>query len=121
MQSAMEKLSNMGSVAKEKLKIFRAKLDEKVEKASVKTAEERKIVEERRKAATAEAKRELHEAKARHAAQKLRNRKSHVLGGGHLHHHSPVEGGAATHLGGETNVPAYPIASPEGYYPGHKI
>lgn len=87
----------------------------------MKTAEERKIVEERRKAATAEAKRELHEAKARHAAQKLRNRKSHVLGGGHLHHHSPVEGGAATHLGGETNVPAYPIASPEGYYPGHKI
>uniref|UniRef100_A0A0A0L1A9 Uncharacterized protein n=1 Tax=Cucumis sativus TaxID=3659 RepID=A0A0A0L1A9_CUCSA len=91
-----------------------------VEKASVKTAEERKIIEERRKAATAEAKRELHEAKARHAAQKLRNRKSHVLGG-HRHHQSPMEGGAATHLGGATNVPAYPITSPEGYHPGHKI
>ncbi|XP_038906206.1 late embryogenesis abundant protein 6-like [Benincasa hispida] len=120
MQSAMEKLSNMGSVAKEKLKICRAKLDEKVEKASVKTREERKIAEERRKAATAEAKRELHEAKARHAAQKLRSKKSHVLGG-HLHHHPPMEGAAATNLGA-ANVPAaYPIPTTEGYYPGHKI
>lgn len=97
-------------------------MKEQVEKASVKTAEERKIVEERRKAATAEAKRELHEAKARHAAQKLRNRKSKQVLGGHLHHHHPpVEGGAAaTHLGG-VNVPAYPIVSPDGYFPGHKI
>ncbi|KAG6577696.1 Late embryogenesis abundant protein 6, partial [Cucurbita argyrosperma subsp. argyrosperma] len=114
MQSAMEKLSNMGSVAKKKLKICRAKLDEKVQKASAKTAEERKIAEERRKAAEAEAKRELHEAKARHAAQKLRTRQSHVLGH-RLHHQPPVEGGSAA------NVPAYPIASPEGYYPGHRI
>ncbi|XP_022145338.1 late embryogenesis abundant protein 18 [Momordica charantia] len=118
MQSAMEKLSNMGSVAKQKLTICRAKLDEKVKKSTAKTAEEKRIVKERRKAREAEAKRELHEAKARHAAQKLSSRKhSHVHGG---HAPLPVEGGAATHLAG-ANVPAYPLPS-QGYRPaGHKF
>lgn len=42
-----------------------------VENAAARTEEEKKIAEERRKAKEAQAKMELHQAKAMHAAEKL--------------------------------------------------
>ncbi|KAH7514393.1 late embryogenesis abundant protein 18 [Ziziphus jujuba] len=104
MQSAKEKLSNMASSAKEHLNIFKAKAQEKGEKATASTEEEKKIAEEERKAKEAEAKRDLHEAKAGHAADK--NFHTHRP---HNDHHDPP-------LSGST-LPTYPLG---GHRPGHK-
>ncbi|KAK4260256.1 hypothetical protein QN277_003398 [Acacia crassicarpa] len=85
MQSAKEKLSNMASAAKEHVDIYKAKIDEKVEKATARTEEEKLIAHERAKAKKAQAKMELHEAKARHAAEKLGAKIPHHLVGAHQH------------------------------------
>ncbi|KAG8637831.1 hypothetical protein MANES_15G168800v8 [Manihot esculenta] len=70
MRTAMAKISNMASAAREHMSICRAKVEEKVEKATARTHDEKKIAKERRKAKEARAKMELHQAKARHAAEK---------------------------------------------------
>ncbi|KAJ7952671.1 Seed maturation protein [Quillaja saponaria] len=84
MQSAKEKLSNMASAAKEKADIYKAKIEEKAEKATAITEEEKVIAHERRKVKEAKAKMELHEDKAQHAAEKLNTKHSHLYG-----HHEP--------------------------------
>ncbi|KAK7330891.1 hypothetical protein VNO77_25097 [Canavalia gladiata] len=90
MQSSKEKLQNVAAAAKEHVDIYKAKIDEKAERATARTEEEKAIVHERAKAKEAKAKMELHEAKARHAAEKLSNKQSHYYG---LHEHeSPVVG-----------------------------
>ncbi|WJX89372.1 hypothetical protein P8452_71375 [Trifolium repens] len=86
MQSTMEKLKNKASAAKEQADIYKAKIDEKAEKARARTKEEKVIAHERAKAKEAKAKMELHEAKAEHAAEKLRaKQQSHYYG-----HNEPV-------------------------------
>ncbi|AES90817.2 putative Late embryogenesis abundant protein, LEA-25/LEA-D113 [Medicago truncatula] len=87
MQSSMEKLKNKASAAKEQADIYKAKIDEKAEKRMARTKEEKVIAHERAKAKEHKAKMELHEAKARHAAEKLHTKKPHYYG-----HHGPVEG-----------------------------
>ncbi|EEF42438.1 conserved hypothetical protein [Ricinus communis] len=122
MKSAKEKISNMASAAKEHITICRAKVDEKVEKAAARTPEQKQIAKERRKAREAQAKMELHQAKAKHAAQKSR------------HHHPPTVGtqygptqpvvgtqvnnpvGSTATMAG-TTVPSYPLG---GHPPGYK-
>ncbi|RDX62267.1 Late embryogenesis abundant protein 6, partial [Mucuna pruriens] len=113
MQSSKEKLSNVASEAKEHVDIYKAKLDEKqrvnincsmrnealrgwvvqAEKGMARTEEEKVIAHERAKAKEAKAKMELHEAKARHAEEKLRTKQSHSYG---LHHDPPVVGTTQT-------------------------
>ncbi|CAN4127832.1 unnamed protein product [Withania somnifera] len=80
MHSVKEKVSNTAAAAKEHVDIFKAKAEEKAEKAGARTKEEKDIAEERRKAKEAEAKMELHESKASHAADKLQG-KHHFHGG----------------------------------------
>lgn len=96
----------------------------KAEKAVARTPEEKEIAHQRRKAKEAEAKMELHDAKADHAAEKLQAKQSHLYG----HHHHPTThqqpmmttpgttqpyghtqpvGTAAPTAG--TNVPTYPL------------
>lgn len=86
-----------------------------MEKAAARTEEEKKIAEERRKAKEAQAKMELHQAKAKHAAEKVESKYHHV-------HHQPTVGthghqpvGAAAPVAGAT-VPTYPLG---GHRPGH--
>ncbi|XP_059318721.1 late embryogenesis abundant protein 6-like [Lycium ferocissimum] len=79
MHSVKEKVSNAASAAKEHVDIFKAKTEEKAEKAGARTKEEKDMAEERRKAKEAEAKMELHESKAGNAGEKLE--------GKHAHHH----------------------------------
>ncbi|MED6222179.1 hypothetical protein PIB30_061868 [Stylosanthes scabra] len=115
MQSSKAKLSNMASAAKEHIDIYKAKIDEKTEKARASTEEEKVIAHERAKAREAKAKMELHEAKARHAAQKLSAKQAHldpsVFGAHHQPHpttHQQPLGTVATRAGGVTN-PKYPL------------
>ncbi|QCD81446.1 Late embryogenesis abundant protein [Vigna unguiculata] len=79
MQSTKEKVKNMASAAKEQVDVYKAKIDEKAEMATARTEEERVIAHEHAKANEAKAKMELHEAKARHAAEKLGTKQSHPL------------------------------------------
>ena len=69
-----------------------------MEKAAAKTEEERKIAEERKKAKEAQAKMELHQQKAKHAAEKLNNKYHHGAGLMSKHHanniNEPVMGTA---------------------------
>ncbi|CAN1256736.1 Late embryogenesis abundant protein 6 [Linum perenne] len=127
MQSAKQKISNLASAAKEHITICTAKVEEQTEKATAATSEEREIAKERRKAKEAKAKMELHEAKARHAAQKL-NSRNHRYGattagvhnpvvGGHHHHgiHDPAfVGTGAPTTAAVTGAPAYPPTVPMG-------
>ncbi|GMP95534.1 hypothetical protein CsSME_00044546 [Camellia sinensis var. sinensis] len=65
MHSAKEKVSNMASAAEEHVDIYKAKVEEKVEKAAARTKEEKDIAQELRKAKEAEAKMKLHCMKPR--------------------------------------------------------
>ncbi|RZC72753.1 hypothetical protein C5167_048232, partial [Papaver somniferum] len=84
MQTAKEKLSNVASAAKEHAKIYKAKVDEKAEKAAATTPEEKEIAHQRRKAKEAEAKMEFHAAKAEHKAE--------TLDAKYNNHHNPITG-----------------------------
>lgn len=55
------------------------------EKATARTKEEKEIAHERAKAKEAKAKMELHEAKARHASEKLAAKQAHHVVGSHQH------------------------------------
>ncbi|XP_050235056.1 late embryogenesis abundant protein 18 [Mercurialis annua] len=119
MLSAKEKLSNMASAAKEHLTICQAKVEEKVEKATARTHEQKKIAKERRKAKEAQAKMELHQAKAKHAADKLRHHHLPVVGTQYGYTQPPAAnrpvGTTATMAG--TAVPTYPLGGhPPGTY-----
>ncbi|GLT91203.1 hypothetical protein SLE2022_091030 [Rubroshorea leprosula] len=140
MQSAKEKISNMASAAREHVNICKANIEEKAEKATARTEEEKQMAHERRKAKEAQAKMELHEAKARHAKDKLRAKVSrHFPGhdhgpplvGAHHGYNEPVVGqhghrpvGTAVPIAGigfpmaGTAVPSYPPGGnppPPGY------
>ncbi|PPS02862.1 hypothetical protein GOBAR_AA17801 [Gossypium barbadense] len=58
-----EKISNMASTAKEHVNIGKAQLEEKLEKASASTEEQKELAHERKKAKEARAKMELHQDK----------------------------------------------------------
>ncbi|XP_054809939.1 late embryogenesis abundant protein 6-like isoform X3 [Prosopis cineraria] len=110
MQSTKEKLSNMASAAKEHIDIYKAKIDEKAEKSVARTEEEKIIAHERAKAKESQAKMELHEAKARHAAEKLSAKQPSQFS-----HHDPSFVGAHQH---GTKQPAYGAApAPENSCP----
>ncbi|KAI4315136.1 hypothetical protein L6164_027979 [Bauhinia variegata] len=116
MQSTKEKLSNMASAAKEKVDIYKAKMDEKAEKAMARTEEEKVIAHERAKAKEAKAKMELHEAKAEHAADKLNAKQSHS----HLygHHRQHMVGAAQPPLVGTGHqVQNVPLAGTQSHNP----
>ncbi|KAJ1428953.1 Late embryogenesis abundant protein [Sesbania bispinosa] len=119
MQSSKEKLKNVASAAKEHVDVYKAKIDEKAEKATARTEEEKVIAHERAKAKEAKAKMELHEAKARHAAEKLGAHQSHYYG----HHNEPPPLGLGAHqpLGSVpkpgSTYPTYPLG---GTPPGNK-
>ncbi|MCD7450401.1 hypothetical protein HAX54_006034 [Datura stramonium] len=126
MHSVREKVSNAAAAGKEHVDILKAKAEEKAEKAAARTKEEKTIAEEVRKAKEAEAKMELHQAKARHAAEKLQSKQAH-LGGilGPRHHHGPAVGGQAhqTPAAVGTTVPTTGSVAPTyplgGYPPSH--
>ncbi|KAH0658788.1 uncharacterized protein [Solanum tuberosum] len=117
MHSVKEKVSNAAAAGKEHVDILKAKAEEKAEKAVARTREEKRIAEEVRKAKEAEAKMELHQAKARHAAETLQSKQSHLIG----HHHAvgvhqgqqnPVVGSTIPTTA--TVAPTYPLG---GYPP----
>ncbi|KAF8027222.1 hypothetical protein BT93_E0206 [Corymbia citriodora subsp. variegata] len=109
MQSAGEKLKNVASSAKEHINVAKAKLEEKVEKAAARTPEEKEIAHQRRKAKEAEAKMELHQAKAAHAAEKFAAKHSTLPG----HVHDPATG----HAGHTTTQP---VVGAPGHQTGHR-
>eukprot|EP00258_Populus_trichocarpa_P014327 XP_006368417.2 late embryogenesis abundant protein 18 [Populus trichocarpa] len=121
MQAAKEKISNLASVAKERMTICKAKVEEQAELTTARTAEEKELARERRKVKGAQAKMELHQAKAKHAAEKLSSK--------HHHHHQPPVVGTQPVVGTHANqpvgtggtmpgttAPAYPLG---GHPPGH--
>ncbi|KAF5729694.1 hypothetical protein HS088_TW20G00058 [Tripterygium wilfordii] len=108
MQSAMEKLSNIARVAKAKVTICKAKVEEQAEKATARTIEQRELAHERRKAKEARAQMKLHQAKARHAEKKL-SRRAHQ-------YNQPVAPTAAP--AAAATVPTYPAG---GHLPGHVL
>ncbi|KAI3985513.1 hypothetical protein MKX01_033827 [Papaver californicum] len=114
MQTAKEKLSNVASAAKEHAKIYKAKVDEKAEKAAATTPEEKEIAHQRRKAIEAEANMEFHAAKAEHKAETLDAKYSH--------HHNPITGHHDTYghhnpLTGHTD----PITGHHDTYGHHEV
>ncbi|KAL6979847.1 hypothetical protein U1Q18_021504 [Sarracenia purpurea var. burkii] len=108
MHSAKEKLSNVASAAKEHVDIYKAKAEEKAEKATARTKGDKEVAHERRKAKEAEAEMNLHKAKMEHKAEKIHGKQSH-----HLHDHQPV--GTAAPIAGNA-VPTYPLG---GHAPAH--
>ncbi|ESQ52142.1 hypothetical protein EUTSA_v10017485mg [Eutrema salsugineum] len=68
MHSAKEKISDMASTAKEKLNISEAKAQGHAEKTMARTSKEKKMAHEREKSKEAQAKANLHQSKADHAA-----------------------------------------------------
>nr|XP_043630811.1 late embryogenesis abundant protein 18 [Erigeron canadensis] len=108
MHSVKEKVSNAASAAKAHVESYKAKMEEKAEKATARTEEEKEIAHQRRKAKEAEAKMNLHVEKAEHAAEKLHG-KHHVLG-------HDVYGGQTTVGAGTTAVPGtvHPHQQPLG-------
>lgn len=95
-----------------------------VEKATARTHDEKKIAKERRKAKEARAKMELHQAKARHAAEKSSAKWTYHLptvGADHHHHlhlhlhQSPRTVGGYANQPVGASVPAYPLG---GHPPG---
>ncbi|KAK7263314.1 hypothetical protein RJT34_30902 [Clitoria ternatea] len=110
MQSSKEKLKNVAAAAKEHVDVYKAKIDEKAEKATARTEEEKVIAHERAKAKEAKAKMELHEAKARNAAEKQSAKQLHYYGlNNHQtsppHSHHPL---GAVPMPGAT-YPSYPL------------
>lgn len=68
------------------------------DKATARLPEEKEIAHQNRKVKEAQAKMELHEAKARHAAEKLAAKQtSHLYG--HVHHPRPVASSGADYYG----------------------
>nr|ABB72363.1 seed maturation protein [Glycine canescens] len=121
MQSSKEKMKNMASAAKEQVDIYKAKIDEKAEKATARTEEERVIAHEHAKAKEAEAKMELHEAKARHAAEKLSANQSHY-GLHHDHNNPPLVGTTQTHYQqGHQHQPLGAVPMPGVTYPSYPL
>ncbi|KAM7254065.1 hypothetical protein ACFE04_031747 [Oxalis oulophora] len=133
MYGAKEKISNLASAAKEKVKICGAKAEEKADKATARTKEEKAIVHENKKAKEAQAKMELHHEKAQHAQDKLSGKYGHYdnhhhhhagqvpivgnepaygygVGGQHQNHHHHHHLGATAPTAAGTGVPAYPVA-----------
>ncbi|KAF1002216.1 late embryogenesis abundant protein 18-like [Apium graveolens] len=80
MHYVKEKVSNAASAGQEHVDITKAHLQEKAEKTTTRTKEEKQIAREKRKAKEAEVKMNLHEAKSEHAADKL-----------HWSHHLPAQ------------------------------
>ncbi|KAK7346836.1 hypothetical protein VNO80_21359 [Phaseolus coccineus] len=116
MQSSKEKLKNMASAAKEQVDVYKAKIDEKAEKATARTEEERVIAHERARANEAKAKMELHEAKGRHAAEKLGTKQSQYYG----QHEHPLVGTHQTQYQQEQQgLGAVPM--PGATYPSHPL
>ncbi|KAL6008478.1 hypothetical protein ACLOJK_033990 [Asimina triloba] len=70
MQAVKEKVNNMAAVAREKLEIHKAKVEEKAEKKAARTELEKEAAHERRKAKEGGAKMELHIAKAQNKARR---------------------------------------------------
>ncbi|KAK1374942.1 Seed maturation protein [Heracleum sosnowskyi] len=103
MHSVKEKVSNAASAGQEHVDIYKAHVQEKAEKATAGTKEEKAIAHEKRKAKEAEAKMNLHLAKSQHAADKL-----HHLPG-QAHHNQPV-------VGTGVSAPTHPLG---GHPPGH--
>ncbi|KAD4178503.1 hypothetical protein R6Q59_022099 [Mikania micrantha] len=128
MHSVKEKVSNAASAAKAHVESYKANLEEKAEKATARTQEERDIAHQRRKAKEAEAKANMHAEKAEHASEKLHGKHHHVLGGDYGRHHQTPVGqtvvplhqqppvGAVDPVTG-TTVPNYPLG---GHLHGHK-
>ncbi|KAJ0111586.1 hypothetical protein Patl1_03476 [Pistacia atlantica] len=79
MHTVKEKVSNAASSGKAHVDIYKAKVEEGKEMAH-----------QRGKAKEAQAKMELHQAKAEHTAEKLRAKQSHVLGSAQHHHDEPL-------------------------------
>ncbi|KAL8138748.1 hypothetical protein V2J09_004749 [Rumex salicifolius] len=92
MESAKQKVKDLGSAAKEKAQIYGAKVEEKAGKAGAMTGEGKEIAKENRKAKEAEAKADLHASKARHVDEKGHH---HVPGVTGHKHYPPATGGAA--------------------------
>lgn len=89
-----EKVSNAASAGQEHVDISKAHVQEKAEKVTARTKEEKAIAHEKRKAKEAEAKMNLHQAKSEHAAEKLHG--SHRLPlSGQAHHNQPLGTGVA--------------------------
>ncbi|KAF5774609.1 putative Late embryogenesis abundant protein, LEA_1 subgroup [Helianthus annuus] len=109
MHSVKEKVSNAASAAKAHVESYKANVEEKAEKATARTHEEKEIAHQRRKAKEAEGNMNLHDEKAQHAAEKLHG-KHHVLG----HHQQPF--GAMDPITG-TTAPTFPLG---GHLHGHK-
>ncbi|KAE9597389.1 hypothetical protein Lal_00029844 [Lupinus albus] len=107
MQSAKDKLSNMALAAKEHFDICKANIDEKGEKAMAKTEEEKVIAHEHAKARKAKAKMEMHEAKARHAEEKLKIKQYSLPS-----HEPPVVG---------TQQPLGAVAMPGNTHPSYPL
>ncbi|KAI9176378.1 hypothetical protein LWI28_002069 [Acer negundo] len=108
MQPIKEKVSNTASSGKAHVDIYKAKAEEKVEKAAARTEEEKEIAHHLRKAKEAQAKMELHNSKAQHAADKLRAKQSQP-------HHTML-GTVPPQTG--TAVPSYPLGG--NPTPAHK-
>ncbi|XP_042488746.1 late embryogenesis abundant protein 18-like [Macadamia integrifolia] len=95
MRAAKEKVSDMASAAKEHINIGGAKAEENAERAA---GVDKDVAEERRKVKEAQAKMELHEAKAEHRADRLDAKQQ-------------------SHLYGQQGQHQYPIPTPGGQYP----
>ncbi|CAH8358000.1 unnamed protein product [Eruca vesicaria subsp. sativa] len=93
MHSAKEKISDMASTAKEKLNIGGAKAQGHAEKTMARTSEEKKMAHEREKSKEAQAKAELHQSKAEHAAD-TQVHGHHLPGHGHTTYPSRTTGAA---------------------------
>ncbi|KAG4134777.1 hypothetical protein ERO13_D08G178000v2 [Gossypium hirsutum] len=81
MHTMKEKISNMASSAKEHVNIGKAQLEEKLEKASASTEEQKELAHERKKAKEARAKMELHQDKVKHIQEKMRAKQPQYLHG----------------------------------------
>ncbi|XP_073276655.1 uncharacterized protein [Primulina huaijiensis] len=111
MHSVKQKVSDAAAAAKEHVDVLKAKAGEKAEISTARTKEGKEIAKERRKAKEAEANMRLHEAKARHAAEKLQGKQHGLFG--HNHHGpgtAPVKHGHNHHTG--ATVPPANVAAP---------
>ncbi|CAH8359668.1 unnamed protein product [Eruca vesicaria subsp. sativa] len=116
MQSAKQKLSDMASTAKERMVECEAKAAEKAEQAMARTKEEKEIAHQRRKAKEAEAKMDLHIAKAVHAEEKLMAKQSHYHVS-HGLHNAPVPAPAPVMGHGYRHDPPGVTSIPPAAYP----
>ncbi|XP_031288143.1 late embryogenesis abundant protein 6 [Pistacia vera] len=116
MHTVKEKVSNAASSGKAHVDIYKTKVEEQVEQAAARTEEEKEIAHQRGKAKEAQAKMELHQAKAEHTAEKLRAKQSHVLGYAQHHHDDPYL--AATHHG-QMNEPV--VGTTHGHHQHHPV